>query len=182
MHRPPISIACRLVATATLVTFAACASSTTIQSIPAGARLYLNGEPVGSTPYTMTDTKIVGSSTMVRLEMPGYETVNGVITRNEEFDVGACIGGVFLLFPFLWIQGYRPFHSYELRPAGAGIPGALPPGTQGAAPGGWMAPPPGYPPAAGAPSQGPGGAPQGYPPAQYPPGGNPGAAPAAPAR
>jgi hypothetical protein len=148
----------RGVAVATLVAFTACASSTTIQSVPAGARVFLNGEPVGSTPYTMTDTKIVGSTTTVRLELPGYETVNGVISRNEEFDVGACIGGVFLLFPFLWIQGYRPLHSYEMRPVG----GQPQPG------GAWGAPPPGYAPQPGAPQAPP---PAGYPPpaAGYPP-------------
>ena len=116
----------RFVAAITLLAITACASSTTIQSVPQGARLYLNGEPVGATPYVMTDTKIVGSSTMVRLELPGYETVNGVISRNEEFDAGACIGGVFLLFPFLWIQGYKPFHTFELHPLGTGY--APPPG------------------------------------------------------
>ena len=129
----------RFVAGITMLAFTACASSTTIHSMPPGARLYLNGEPVGSTPYTMTDTKIIGSSTTVRLELPGYETFNGVISRNEEFDVGACIGGVLVLFPFLWIQGYKPLHSYELRPLGAGY--ALPP-SYGQPPA--YAPPPGY--------------------------------------
>jgi hypothetical protein len=81
-----------------------------------GARLYLNGEPVGNTPYTMTDTKIVGSATAVRLEMPGYATTDAIIQRNEDFDVGACIGGVFVLVPFLWIMGYKPTHTFELRP------------------------------------------------------------------
>ena len=97
----------------------ACASSTMIQSQPSGAKLYLNGEPVGTTPYTMTDTKIVGSTTTVRLEYPGYESTTGLISRNEEFDVGACIGGVLLLVPLLWIQKYKPTHTFELRPAGA---------------------------------------------------------------
>jgi hypothetical protein len=65
----------------------------------------------------LTDTKIVGSTTVVRLELEGYEATNGVIARNEQFDVGACIGGVFLLFPFLWIMGYKPLHTFELKPA-----------------------------------------------------------------
>lgn len=98
----------------------------------------------------MTDTKIVGSTTTVRLEYPGYETTTGTISRNEEFDVGACIGGVFLLFPFLWIQKYKPIHTFELRPAGA------PPAA-------WASPPPAYPPLPGqTPAQ------PGYPPAPPP--------------
>jgi hypothetical protein len=142
--------ALRSAAALTLFSLSACASTTIIQSQPPGARLYLNGEPVGVTPYTMTDTKIVGSTTTVRLEYPGFEPTTGVITRNEEFDAGACIGGVFLLFPFLWIEGYRPWHVFELRPAGYGAPQGYPPGY----------PQPGYPPT-------------GYPPAGYPQGGYP---------
>lgn len=122
----------RLAAAGTILFFLqACASSTIIQSQPTGAKLYLNGEPVGSTPYTMTDTKMIGSVTTVRLEAPGYETHNASITRNEEFDVGACIGGVFVLVPFLWLFKYKPTHTFELRPMG-GAPGVAP---------GWGAPP-----------------------------------------
>ena len=115
-----------------LVAFTGCASTTVIRSYPSGARVFLNGEPVGVTPYTMTDTKIVGSTTSVRLEAPGYEPTVGAITRSEEFDAGACIGGVFLLVPFLWIMGYKPDHTFQLQPAAvppaaAPTPGQLPP-------------------------------------------------------
>ena len=54
------------------ILFASCSSSTLIQSSPSGAKVYLNGEYAGVTPYTHTDTKIVGSSTQVRLEKEGY--------------------------------------------------------------------------------------------------------------
>ncbi len=109
-----------LVALITLAAFtSACASTTVIRSDPDGAKLYLNGEPVGQTPYAMTDTKIVGSTTTVRLEKQGYQSTYGVISRNEEFDVGACIGGVFLLVPFLWIMKYKPVHTFEMAPATA---------------------------------------------------------------
>lgn len=136
--------------------FGACTSSTVINSRPQGAKVYLNGEYVGMTPYVMSDTKITGSSTMVRLEYPGYEPTNTTIVRNEEFDVGACIGGVFLLVPFLWIMGYRAQHTYELRPGGGYPPAAYPPG------GGYPPPQGGYPPPQG-----------GYPPPQQPQGGYP---------
>lgn len=147
----------RLVASLTLCALASCASTTMIQSQPPGAKLYLNGEPVGVTPYAMTDTKIIGSTTTVRLELPGYEPTTGVITRNEEFNVGACIGGAFLLFPFLWVMGYKPVHTFELRPPGAwGNPpvGYPPPYGGPPAPGPqWSAPPaPGPPAAAPAPA------------------------------
>jgi hypothetical protein len=101
---------------------AACTSSTVIRTNVPGARVYLNGMYVGNTPYMMSDTKIVGSSTLVRVEADGYEPVDTVITRNEVFDVGACIGGVLVLIPFLWIMGYQPDHYYELRPGGQYYP------------------------------------------------------------
>jgi hypothetical protein len=126
MKRRPLLLA------AMLAMAASCTSSTTIYSNVPGAKVYLDGEYVGSTPYTMSDTKIVGSTTAVRIEAPGYEPAIGAIRRNEEFSVGACIGGVFLLVPFLWIMEYKPSHNFELRQAG---PGTTPP------PGGWAAPP-----------------------------------------
>ena len=145
----------------------ACASSTVIYSRPQGATVYLNGEPVGRTPYTMTDTKIVGSTTQVRLEYPGFASYSGVIARNEEFEVGACIGGFFLLVPFLWIMGYKGTHTYEMQPV-AGYPGyppqgypqqTVPPPPQGYPPQGYQP----YPPPQGYPPQ-----PQGYPPPGQP--------------
>lgn len=107
----------RAAAAATLLAFAAgCSSTTVIKSHPPGAKLYLDGEPVGTTPYVMTDQKIVGSATRVRLVLDGYEPYEAVIQRNEQFDAGACIGGVLVLFPFIWIMGYKPEHNYELTP------------------------------------------------------------------
>jgi len=51
--------------------------------------------------------------THVKFKKDGCEEQTYAFSRNEEFDAGACIGGVFLLFPFLWIQKYKPEHNYE---------------------------------------------------------------------
>jgi PEGA domain len=143
----------------TLLAFTGCASSTVLQSQPPGARVFLNNVPVGTTPYTMTDANIVGTTTQVRLEYPGYQPLNTYIVRNEELDPLALIGGCFLLVPFLWVMKYSASHFYQLQPgggppAGWGAPqdqggypppqGAYPPG-----PAGYPPPPPGYPPPAG---------------------------------
>ena len=137
--RSAISVATTL--TTLAVTTAACSSSTYIQTRPSGAAVFLDGEHVGSTPYLMQDSKIVGSTTHLRLELPGYETLNAAIQRNEDFSVGACIGGVFLLVPFLWIMGYKDTHSYELRPmGGGGWDGQPQPPPNGGSP--WDQPPP----------------------------------------
>lgn len=102
--------------------FASCASTTMISSTPSGAKVYIDGAYVGETPYPMTDTKIVGTCTSVGLELAGYEPFYTDICRSEEADVGAIIGGVFFLFPFLWTMGYSPNHHYELYPLGATAP------------------------------------------------------------
>jgi len=110
--------------------------------------------------------------------MPGYEVTNAVIFRNEEFDVGACIGGVFLLVPFLWIMGYRPVHMLEMRPLGAQPAYGYPMPAQGGYPPAYPPAQPSYPPVQ-----------QGYPPSQpaypqqqggYPPPAQQGPAPYAP--
>lgn len=95
---------------------ASCSSTTMIQSSPTGAKLYVDGEPVGKTPYTHRDTKIVGSSTTIKMEKEGYEPLTTSFSRNEEVDVGAIIGGLFVWIPFLWTMRYKPTHSYELTP------------------------------------------------------------------
>ncbi|ADO75828.1 uncharacterized protein STAUR_8073 [Stigmatella aurantiaca DW4/3-1] len=116
----------RLVAASLLLTFSVgCTSSTLIRSEPSGAAVYIDGSRVGSTPYTHSDTKTVGSSTRVRLKKEGYEDFEAVISRNEQFEVGPCIGGVFLLVPFLWVMGYNPEHSYELEARTSSAPSSM---------------------------------------------------------
>ena len=104
-----------IILSATLL-LSSCASSTLIQSDPNGAKVYLGGEYVGTTPYNHSDTKIAGSKTSIRMVKDGYQEFNGVLTRNEKASAGAIIGGIFLLVPFLWTTEYKPMHTYELTP------------------------------------------------------------------
>ena len=133
---------------------AACSSSTVIRSNPPGARVFIDGMYVGQTPYVMSDTKIVGSSTSVRLEYPGLPPVATTIQRTEEFDATACIGGVFFLVPFLWIAGYRPEHFYELAAMAPPQPYYPPQGGYPPPQGGPYAPPPPPPAPPGQPAPG----------------------------
>jgi hypothetical protein len=90
-----------------------CASTTTIRSTDSQAKIYIDGEMKGTGVVTHTDTKIVGATTSVRMEKAGCEPMYYSFSRSEEFDAGACAGGVFVLVPFLWIQKYKPEHIYE---------------------------------------------------------------------
>ncbi|HHZ96068.1 MAG TPA: PEGA domain-containing protein [Flavobacteriales bacterium] len=94
---------------------AGCSSSTMIQSIPSGAKVYLDSEYAGTTPYLMEDMKISWTSTRVELKEEGYENFVVRITKDEEVNVGAIIGGLFFLVPFAWVMDYKPTHTYELK-------------------------------------------------------------------
>lgn len=98
----------------TFILFSSCASTTVFQTTPSGAKLYMNDELVGNTPYTYSDTKIVGTTTVVKIKSEGYEDFNYVLKRNEEANVGAIIGGILVLVPFLWVMDYKPMHNFEL--------------------------------------------------------------------
>lgn len=101
---------------AVVVLFASCSSSTMIVSNPPKAKLYVDGEMVGETPYRHSDTKIVGSTTDIRIEKEGYKPLITDITKNEEADIGAIIGGLFVWVPFLWTLKYSPSHTFNLQP------------------------------------------------------------------
>jgi uncharacterized protein YceK len=101
---------------AVVMLLSGCASTTVIQSIPSGAKVYVDGETLGTTPYSYSDTKFTGSTNFLRLEKEGYEVFNTSFSRNEEADVGAIIGGFFVWVPFLWAMKYKPTHTYELSP------------------------------------------------------------------
>jgi hypothetical protein len=110
----PVKAVSLLMAGCVLLT--SCTSTTRIQSIPEGARVYINEEPAGTTPLIYSDTKIMFSSTNIRLEKDGYAPCYSVLTRDEEADVGAIIGGFIFWVPFAWSLKYRPSHTYELYP------------------------------------------------------------------
>lgn len=87
-----------------------------ISSVPTGAKLYIDGELVGTTPYKYSDTKIVGNTVNIDLKKEGYQSFYNSFSRTEQANVGAIVGGLFLLFPFLWTMDYKPTHNYELTP------------------------------------------------------------------
>lgn len=109
----------RAPALATALAFGACSSTTTFETRPTGAQVWINGMPAGTTPTSMTDSKIIGSSTQVHIEAPGYEPLDVTVSRDERLEPGALIAGIFLLVPLLWVMRYNPVHHYELRPIGA---------------------------------------------------------------
>lgn len=106
---------CQAVCWALIASLTACSSTTVVRTTDSAARIYIDGEFRGKGSVTHSDQKLVGSSTFVKLEKTGCEPQTYHFQRNEEFDAGACVGGIFLLFPFLWIMKYKPEHVYDYR-------------------------------------------------------------------
>jgi hypothetical protein len=101
-----------VIACLSVVLFANCSSSTMIRTTDPDAKIYVDGEMMGKGSVNYSDTKTILSSTTVKIQKPGCAPVTNMISRSE-FDVGACIGGVFLAVPFLWIEKYKPEYNFE---------------------------------------------------------------------
>lgn len=100
------------------ILFTSCSSTTMISAVNTdNAKVYINNEYKGVTPYKQKDARIVGSTIDVTLKKEGFEDLNSSITKDEKVKVGAIIGGLFFLFPFLWTMGYDKTHQYEMEPA-----------------------------------------------------------------
>jgi hypothetical protein len=63
----------------------------------------------------MTDTKVIGTCTTIKVEKEGYHNYYSTICRSEEIDAGAIVGGIFFFFPFFWAMKYKPTHYYKLQ-------------------------------------------------------------------
>lgn len=99
-----------------------CASTTTIQAIDAeddrvdrNVKIYVDGMYKGSGEVVYSDTKILGSSSQVALRKKGCRTQTKTLSRSEQAQVGAIIGGIFFLPLFLWAMGYHPLHTYQFE-------------------------------------------------------------------
>lgn len=97
------------------ILFASCVSTTLIQTEPPGATVFIDGQRLGVTPFSYSDTRIIGSVVNLRLEKEGYEPIYTFFVRNEQVDVGAIVGGLFIWVPFLWSMKYNPYRTYYLN-------------------------------------------------------------------
>jgi len=104
-----------LILMAAAIFLSSCASSTLIQSVPSGAKVYIDGSVSGTTPHTHTDRKLIFSNTSVVLEKEGYKKLSTTITRSEKPNVGAIIGGFFIWPIWLWALDYKASRTFELE-------------------------------------------------------------------
>ena len=55
------------------ILFSAYASTTLLNTTPNNAEVYIKNQKAGITPYSYTDRKIIGSSTMITFKKDGYQ-------------------------------------------------------------------------------------------------------------
>lgn len=95
---------------------AGCVSTTVIHSSPNGAKVYLDGQAVGVTPYTHSDKKIIGTTHLFKLEKEGFAPEYGSFSRNARWNKTVVLVGCLTIVPFLWAKDYPADSTYDLRP------------------------------------------------------------------
>ncbi|MEM9064534.1 MAG: PEGA domain-containing protein [Planctomycetota bacterium] len=108
----PTALAC----VAAMVVLSGCSSTTVINTRPQGARIYVEGQLIGTSPVEYTDSAITGSKREVRIELDRYETITGSFSRNGKVNADAIVGGIFLLVPYLWAMDYEDEYTFVLTP------------------------------------------------------------------
>ncbi len=96
-----------------LALLSACSSTTIIKSSDPDARIFVNGEYVGTGQAAYTDRKVAFSKNNVEIRKEGCAPANHVFHRNEKPDAGAIVGGILVTVPFLWVTEYKGEHAYE---------------------------------------------------------------------
>ena len=91
----------------------ACTGSTVIRSSDPDARIYVNGEYVGTGEANYSDRKVAFSKNNVVIRKPGCQEQSHSFRRNEDPDGGAIVGGILFTVPFLWVTEYKDQHAYE---------------------------------------------------------------------
>ncbi len=91
----------------------ACTSSTRIRVSDPEARIYVNGEYVGTGHGYYSDRKPAFTKQKVTLRKEGCEEETYSFRRDERPAVGAIISAYYLYVPILWLTKYKERHSYE---------------------------------------------------------------------
>jgi hypothetical protein len=105
----------RLLLLAGLAALGACSSGTSIRVSDADARIYVNGEYVGTGKGYYSDRKPAFTKQEVTLRKDGCAEQNYTFRRNERPDLGAIVSAYYLVVPALWFTQYKDRHAYEFE-------------------------------------------------------------------
>ena len=84
-----------------------CSSTVKINSMPGEAKISIDGESKGSTPYILTDSKPFWMSTEIKLSKDGYNDFNTNLQRTEF--------NIIHVLSYFWWMDYPAEKSYELK-------------------------------------------------------------------
>ena len=94
---------------------AACSSGTSIRVSDPAARIYVNGEYIGTGKARYSDRKPAFTKQEVTLRKEGCEAQQHTFRRNERPDVGAIVSAYWLALPILWVTQYKEQRAYEFE-------------------------------------------------------------------
>lgn len=98
---------------AAILTLAGCASETSIRVSDPDARIYVNGEFVGTGHGHYSDRKPAFTRQEVTVRKAGCDDERYSFRRNERPDVGAIVSAYYLVLPIVWFTQYKQHHAYE---------------------------------------------------------------------
>ena len=105
----------RLLVLACVSALAACAGETHITVSDTDARIYVNGEYVGTGDAYYSDHKPAFTKQEVTLRKDGCDAQSYTMRRNERPDLGAIVSAYYLVLPILWVTQYKDHHAYEFN-------------------------------------------------------------------
>ncbi len=92
-----------------------CSSGTSIRISDPDARIYVNGEYVGTGKGYYSDRKPAFTKQEVTVRKNGCEEQRYTFRRNERPDLGAIVSAYYLALPILWVTQYKGHHAYEFE-------------------------------------------------------------------
>lgn len=105
----------RLILLAGLAALGACSSGTSIRISDPDARIYVNGEYVGTGHGYYSDRKPAFTKQKVTLRKDGCADERYSFRRDERPAVGAIVGAYYLAVPALWFTRYKDHHNYDFE-------------------------------------------------------------------
>lgn len=112
----------RIVSVVVAVALTACSSGTTIRVSDPGARIYVNGEYVGTGKGYYSDRKPAFTKQKVTVRKEGCDARHYSLRRNERPDLGAIVAAYYLYLPIFWFTQYKQHHAYEFDCVETGRP------------------------------------------------------------
>ena len=105
----------RLLVLACVTAIAACSGGTHITVSDTDARIYVNGEYVGTGNAYYSDHKPAFTKQEITLRKDGCDEQSYTMRRNERPDLGAIVSAYYLVVPILWVTQYKNNHLYEFE-------------------------------------------------------------------